>query len=1330
MPAVTINCITQDRKGFLWIGSLDGISRYNGYEFQTFRHDPGDPVSISDNKVNYILEDKNGTLWVGAQSGLNSFDPKTEQFTRFPRGATVNHIYQDKAGMVWVGTDKGLKCIDPADKGVPTAKQLKDAPFDVGEIQVFRILEDRSGLLWVGTGEGIFLWNEVTRKVARFRNDPLDGSSLSHDAVFAVTEDHAGSIWVGTLSGFNRFEAKTRSFERIPLDSLGHPGWDIDIFEILEDRQNKLWLGGNGGLIIYDPKTNASKHFYNDPKDPRSLNANPASPLFQDRTGLIWVGSGVFGLSKYNPGTQQVIHYPTKPLETFNAIFEAYRVAEFNPGELLIPRKEGLAILDWRKGVYKPFPYLPKSGTDSWNTGITCFHQTSGGQLWLGTARGGFFVFDPEKATFTHYQSDENNPNSLTGNTIRDIHEDKFGNIWIAAWYPGVSRYNAGKNNFTRFVHNPADPASLSNDHARTIYLDNSGGLWIGTRGGLNQFHYDTETFTSFVHDPENPQSISDDTAFSIYEDENGIFWIGTYGGGLNRFDRKTGRFNAYTVNDGLTNNSVFGVSGDKKGNLWLLTFDGICQFNISTETFTALNRWDGVWDKKFHAFSNYISPFSGEHFYEGEEGLYIFHPDSLRADTTPPQIAFTGFSVLNRPAPIARTEADLESRDTFFLPRSISETTQIILPYNKKVITFEFAALHFAAPKANQYAYMLEGFDENWQPIGNKRSATFTNLNPGTYTFRVKASNADGVWNEKGISVQLIVTPPWWRTWWAKLLYAAVIVLVFLGILKYQKQRVKLRTELEYEKKEADRLKELDTLKSRLYANITHEFRTPLTVISGMAEKIKSNSGEWMERGLAMIRRNSRQLLELVNQMLDLSKLESGAMSVNWVRGNVVSYLNYISESFKSLAESKGITLHFHSEAETILTDYDPEKLLAIFSNLLSNAIKFTPEDGNIDVEISHAEIHGKPGFQTKIKDTGIGIPPEVLPKIFERFYQVDNSFTRQEGGTGIGLTFCREMVIFLKGELTVNSTPGMGSVFTVTLPLAENPGVKAGPEIPDREADPADNFSGVVAPSPTGWEHSAAEGLSEILIVEDNADVVGYMQACLKGEYRVVVAANGREGVQKAIERVPDIIISDVMMPEMDGFQLCQTLKTDFRTSHIPVILLTAKATVEDRIAGLERGADVYLDKPFNEVELKVRIRKLIELRQQLQDRYSALGRLTPSEDKAVRLEDQFVLNARMIVEREMDNSEFSTPDFCRAIGVSRTQLHNKLKALTGRSATGFIRVIRLKRAKELLSTTNKNVSEVAYEVGFSDPNYFTRCFIEEFGIKPSDLKKDSPS
>ncbi|HRI60750.1 MAG TPA: ATP-binding protein [Saprospiraceae bacterium] len=912
----------------------------------------------------------------------------------------------------------------------------------------------------------------------------------------------------------------------------------------------------------------------------------------------------------------------------------------------------------------------------------------------------------------------------LESDEFFDIYEDKAGRLWLITntWF-GSFDESTGAFHGKKFIQN----SNLNDGLTGTpvIHQSADGTFWLGTSEGLKHYDPAKDTFTTYSNNPKDRSSLNNDYVKTICPDPQNpeqVLWLGTGGGGLNRFDIASKTFTHFTKADGLPDNVVYGILSDEEGFLWMSTNQGIARFDLVSYSFSVYTKEDGLQDNEFNSCAYFKSP-TGELFFGGINGFNSFFSKDVKNSSFKPPVVLTDLLLANKKVKFGVPGSPLK--------HPISRTKELVLTYEDKIFSFEFAALDFTAPDRNQYAYKLENFDNDWQYIGNQHDATFTNIPPGTYIFRVKATNCDCVWNEEGVSLKIRILPPWWRSWWAYLAYA-----LLLGSSVYWFYRFQLRRQLE--RNEAERLKEMDTLKTRLYTNITHEFRTPLTVIMGVNEQIETEMEQLEEPEVRkvlppkfslsnikissnLIRRNSQNLLRLINQMLDLSKLDSGMLKPDYIQADIIPYLQYLTESFSSMAKEKEIQLAFQAGMENLVMDFDEAKMQHIVYNLLSNALKFTEAGGEVVLHARQEIRDGQPVLQLTFSDTGAGIPAEKLPHIFDRFYQVDNTATRRGEGTGIGLTLTKELVELMQGQISVESEEGKGSVFTVVLPvrnisLSAAPTMKRAPAASTiAEENPADRPSGQTSEHPL------------LLIVEDNPDVSLYIRRLLENDYQVETAADGQAGLEKALELIPDIIISDVMMPRMDGFELTDTLKHDARTSHIPIILLTAKATEDDRIAGLKTGADAYLKKPFNKEELFIRLEKLIEVRRVLQARYArAAEPETPLPEPAAHtLDDLFLQQIRKVIDEKIDDPELGIADLCAAVHLGHTQLFRKLKALTGEHPTGFIRKVRLHKARTLLQTTQLQVSEIAYDLGFADPAYFSRAFSKEFGMPPSAVR-----
>ncbi|UCF64395.1 MAG: response regulator [bacterium] len=921
--------------------------------------------------------------------------------------------------------------------------------------------------------------------------------------------------------------------------------------------------------------------------------------------------------------------------------------------------------------------------------------------------------------------------------------QDSRGFMWFGTT-DGLIRYDGNK--FRVFKHNPDDETSISNNFVITLHEDKSGMLWIGTEGGgLNKYDKATDRFTRYIHKSNEPNSLSNNTVTTILEDESGSLWLGTYGGGLNKFDPNSQQFLRFIDQQDLLNNVIFDIVQDNNHNLWLNTGKGLSKFNTKTKIFRDYSETDKRQDYEFQEKANLERGKKGK-ISQKTNKFISFPPDSINDNIRIPSVVITDFQLFNKSVPVGLDTSTGRS----ILHKTITETDEIELTYKDYIITFEFAALDFQFPEKNKFAYMLEGFDRGWTYTdASRRSATYTNLDPGEYTFWVKGSNSDGIWNETGTSLKIIVTPPWWETWQIYLLYLIVVLSVLYGLRRYELNREMWKNQSKLDEVKLKERAEIDQMKSRFFANISHEFRTPLTLILGPLEKIKANiSSREIQKQMILIQKNASRLLILVNQLLDLSKLDAGKLTLNASPGNIVLFVKGIVMFFKSLADQKDISLKVVTSNSDIQIYFDRDKMAKILNNLLSNALKFTSEGGKITVHITHAE---RNFVEIKIRDTGIGILKDELPRLFNRFYQVDSIKAKEHKGTGIGLALSKELVELHQGSISVRSQKedpdhvGTGwTEFTIKLPGGKDH-LKA-EEIDPKQAVKEDMASAEEEDFTPWPEFSILESneLSEIndaepgelglnveedktliLVVEDHTDLRQYIKDSLGNNFIIKEAPNGEQGVREARRLIPDIIISDIMMPKMDGNELTRILKQDEKTSHIPIILLTAKFEHESKLESLEIGADDYITKPFDHKELQLKMKNLIDMRKKFQKKYGRGDYIPRKEPRGLNnLEEKFMARVIEIIENHISEEDFNIEQFAEEMYMSRMQLHRKLRALTGKSASLYVRSFRLLRSRKMIEDGMGNISEIAYSVGFSSPAYFTRCFKKEFGVPPSEF------
>lgn len=1350
MSDTYIQCLTQDRKGFIWIGVQEGLYRYDGQKFKVFRHSPDDPNSLGRGGVFVLCEDKSGVLWIATGGGgLNRFNAEKENFTRFinPEDSSVMHnfilgLYEDNSGTLWAGTQyDGLFSFDIKTEKSTYYKNIPDDPTSVSENRIWTFFEDSRNNLWIGTlSGGLNKFDRTTKKFTRYLHNPNDPTSISFNTIAGVREDKSGNLWIATFGGgldklTYKDDNQTPIFIHHKFNPQNPSGISSNYLVFIHiDENDILWLGtSEEGLCRSISSLNersglSFRSYKHDPQDKNSLAGNYVSWIYQDNCGLLWIGNQGEGLNIFNTKQNQFKLYSNRP-DVPNSLSSnnVTAICEDKSGVVWIgTHDKGLNKWDRKTNKFTHYQHNPNYPNSISDNRVTDIYEDKSGVLWIATYFGGLNKFDRKTEKFYSYRYDPSDPNSISEDIVISIAEDPSGILWVGTPDNGLHKFDKDKGIFTYIKYKLDDPNDFSSTYAAGLFVDRSGLLWVSAYlDGIFSYDYQKDKFVHYENDPKNTNSLGGNSVSLIYQDKFDNYWFGISGGGLDKFDRTNGKFKHYSVKDGLPGNYIYSILEDDLDNLWVCTNNGLSIFNPQANTFRNFDTEDGLpalalWDG--------CKSIRGEYIYGSNSGIVVFNPDSINENISIPPVYVTDFQLFNKPVPVGY---DSLTRRTI-LSKSIIECDELELNYDDKVFSLEFAALDFYSPENNRYAYIMEGFDKDWTYTDPSRAqVTYTNLDPGEYFFKVKASDKYGNWNESGASIKIIILPPWWQTAWAYLFYILFIVSSVYIIWKAQLRRIRIRQEYEMSKFEAQKLHEVDELKSRFFTNISHEFRTPLTLILGPAKQIfEKVKDEKIKSELSLIHRNARKLLELVNQLLDISKLESGNMKLRTSPQNIVSLLKALLLSFTSYAERKRITLKFNSVENEIIVYIDKDKIEKIITNILSNSFKFTADGGRIETNVSLTENY----VVISINDTGIGIPKEKMSKIFDRFYQVDGSYTREREGTGIGLSLTKELVELHEGKIEVESEEGKGATFIVKIPLgkehlkpeeiSEKDNLYEEQEEKQEYYDETENKS----EQKVDIEFLGKEELPLLLIVEDNSDVRNYIKDNLNIEYRVLEAVDGEDGWNKSIEQLPDLIVSDVMMPKMDGFKLCEKLKTDERTSHIPVILLTAKAAKEDKLAGYETGADEYLMKPFKPDELRARIKNLIEQRKRLHQHFQKVGLFELNQTKITPVDKRFLQQAYSIISQNLSNVSFGVEVFAEKLFVSKSLLHKKFVSLTGEAPVEFIRRARLNRAAKLIENKFGNLSEIALEVGFNNPSYFAECFKKQFGITPSQYHRNN--
>ena len=1346
--------IFQDSEGFLWFGTIDGLDMYNGYEFEIYRPIINDPHSISNNRINTITEDSKGLLWVGTSNGLNIFDKDSQKFYRVNlysknveklnlREEINSLLFDKKTNLLWVGTKNGLLKINLTSSITPSFDNL-----------------------------------DFTRYV----NNPKNKKSIDNNNVTSIVQDKYGNVWAGTNGSYlNKYNSKSNSFDRVNIVFEKNQYLDHLPKQILIDKNGDFWIGNDlAHLYIFDIDKQVIR------KIAPVNHTIPIFDLFQDKKGLVWAstdGSGIYLLDKTKGAIQHLVqsqddpfslpnNQPSKVLEDKDGI---YWIATYN---------KGINKLALFKSSFGHHFYKPNSDKGISTKIAQSVTEDSKRRIWIGTDGGGLDLFDDKNGSFKHFKTIPGNSNSLSSNKILYLLEGENNVLWVCTWDKGLNKFDTNTGLVKRYENDPANPFSIGQNTVWCAAKDNQKRIWLGTStAGLNLFDTETEKFFQFKNILNNPKSLISNFVFSLFTDSKNRLWVGTslglcyvklsslnkripdninfeeikikniqgnrinhitedYKGniwvgtdmGLYQLDQNLKLKHSYSSNNGLPNNLVVGLQEDNDKNIWISTKSGLSLLNPKTQNIKNFNVHDGLQGVEFQSKS-IAKTFDGKIIVGGINGFNIFYPNDISLNSNKVIPIITDIKVFNK-----RINAGDAINGRVLFDKSISNLEELELKHNEGYISFGFVALNFQNPERVKYAYKMSGLDNDFINVNKNRIANYANLAPGTYKFEVIAS-IDGQWKSAGKTSLLIkVLPPFWKTWWAYLFYFLLLIGGVWFVLNFYAKKIN-------EKKEH----ELDQMKLRFFINVSHEFRTPLTLILNPVEKILSqvNDVEEVKKSANLIQKSSKRLLYLVDQLLDLRKIESGKSYLEVTNLDIVKFSKDIFYLFEDLAKTKDIRFVFESSLKEYYGMFDPDKIEKILANLLSNAVKFTNNKGIIKISISEEEsfkkqykwlffspVTSQKMIQIKITDTGIGFKKKQLKEVFQRFFHADSSKT----GTGIGLNYTKSLVELHQGQISVESKYKSGSTFTVQVPTdikTDGKLVRKGFKLnilPNNQMNSIESAAYEIAITD---ESDILHDINKeeekgnkpvVLLIEDNKVLRNHIKNELSDQFRVKEASNGVEGLEKIRKYFPDVIISDVMMPKMDGFELCHEVKNDFEISHIPILLLTARNLDEDILQGYQTGADGYLSKPFNMNILKARVANLLEARKRSRDRFSSIGGIVPSSDMTINsLDEQFLEKSTKIVIANVSNIDFTLDDLIGNLGMGRSQFYRKISSLTGQNPSNFIRTIRLKYASELLLTNNFSIKEVAHSCGFNSTAYFTKTFKEVFKVTPSQYIQD---
>ncbi|RRA98122.1 hybrid sensor histidine kinase/response regulator transcription factor [Larkinella rosea] len=1315
LPQAFVPSILQDKQGFIWVATRDGLCRYDGQRFKVFQPDPDGRPSLSFAGLNQIELDHHGKIWIVSEQGdIDQFDPRSETFVNLSRQAAFRRLTKikiayslrtDRQDRLWlISLGDGVICWDLKKNKGQWFRHQPDQPGSLRSNYVTDVVEAADGQIWLATAKGLNRFDEATRSFVDLQHQPGNPQSLPEDTVYRVYSRPTGEIMALSRRYLTLLQPRTGQLRSYRMPAQGN---HVDGHRITMDRQGAVYFDQFNTLFRFTDQQGVQVlGRWNQLND-------GCSSLFVDCTNVLWIGTAGSGIRTYN----------LQPLP-----FQTRRYSRNFYQDLLTNDSLGLPPV-WR--VIK----ATLSGLSSYN-----FRSAfdSSGRFWFNVGTSDLYRLDRKTRQAERLPLPVTFRWNAPGYIPCPLTTDPQGRVW-AVYDTTAYWFDELKQHWTAF---PYPISGQSTNPITELVVDNQF-LWLASRsGGLWRMNRRNGQLHQFVNRPGDRASLSSNSLYSISADPDdpNRLWIGTFGNGLCLFDKKTGRVLRFTKSNGLPNNVVYSVKADRQGYLWMGTNKGLCRMNrrtFRTETFT---RDDGIMADEFNSY-HYVQFPDGKILMGGLEGFTRFDPRQIGQDAFEPVVELTELQINNQiiqpdiPGMVDPDTASAANRSILgTLP--IQATNQLTLAYNQNYLTVQFAALQFNQPGKNRYRYRLKGLETDWKQV-DRPEAIYTNLPAGDYVLLLNASNTSGRWSRHVRMLAITILPPFWETWWAFGLYFLLGLGVVLGLLQIYLNRLRLNQAIELRQKESEQLRAVDAIKTNFFTNITHEFRTPLTLILGPTEQLMSQETEPKNRRrlLQTIEQNAHQLLRLINQLLDLSKLEASVMSIHESRGNLTEFIRHWLQPLRDQATSQGLSLVFRSEV-TGEYWFDAEKLERIVYNLTANALKFT-KNGSIQVSLETASGH----IRLTVADTGMGISAEHLPHIFDRFYQVgpqsvgprsvgdarfpagtgrpgsvDQSNPATPPGTGIGLALVHELVQLQGGQISVESLVDQGTTFVVELPYRQADSVAVMPEV----VIPASRE--VTTPVWTALDESNE---SRVLIVEDNDELAQFIANSLPLHYRIRKAVNGLDGLEQALEYLPDLIISDVMMPGMDGFTLCDRLKTDLRTSHIPVILLTAKASVDSRIEGLSQGADDYLTKPFQVSELQLRVRnQLVSKQRQREWVRASLANPNPSDSRpATEPADPFLNRLYELLESNLSDPRFGIEQMMLELGLSRTSLFRKVKALTDLSANDLLRNYRLKRAAQLLRT-GQSVNQTAYEVGFESPAYFSKCFRELYQLTPSEF------
>lgn len=1327
----SVNCIFKESRGFLWIGTSSGLNRYDGYKIKNYNPDPKNTSAYQSAEYKKIFEDPLGNIWLQTALGINIFDPITENFSsnqsRILKALNlpeieVKDIKKDSHGNFWfIHVNALISKYDTHTKQV-THQELSAKSNLPGGEEITSFAEGNNGDFWIIYNNGLLQRLNLSTLKVEFTSEILKQKFPDNLYDYQLVVDHQDNLWIHLFEDYGVFHYNVRNNSLRNFNTETSPirlSSNL-INDLVKDLDGNIWIGtDHGGIDIIDPTEFSVKYVVNNSEIESSLSQNSIITFYRDNEGIIWIGTFKNGLDYYHPS---LIKFPLekKLLSTPASLpFNDVNVfTEDKKGNIFIGTNGGgLLYFNRKTGTYTQFTHNPEDDKSISSDVIVSLLHDSEGTLWVGTYLGGL-----NKMTSDGFKSFKHNPqdsSSIGGNNVWELFEDSKGNIWVGTLRAGLYILDREKEIFYS-TNSRGERFAPSITYVSAIEEDAEANIWVGGLNGIEVLNPEAERLFHFTFNPNDPGSLSSNSIRSIYKDRQDNVWVGT-DEGLDLYHKRDQSFFHFNEQDGLPGKRVIGIVADNQDDLWLTSSYGLSQFKIDsaenteeriTPNFKNYNYLDGLQGNLFNENAIFKTS-EGDILVGGMDGYNIFNPQQFEYNTKKPKIIFTDFILFNR-----SLNPNEEVNGRIILEEPIQKTSVLTLKYDENLFSVEFAALDFLQPSKNNYRYKLEGFDQQWRKTGSDlRKVTYTNLDPGNYTLKVQASNNDGVWNREGAELKLVILPPFYKTNLAYIIYGILLVLILYISRRNIILKQRRNFQIEQEKREAAYLHKMDLMKIRFFTNINHEFKTPIALILASIEKLRTyDLREKTNEQVNSIQKSAQKLLSLINQILDLGNIKNESLLFESA-GNIIEFTEQIVSSFKDLAESRGVAIQFDTQVKEFYTNFDKDKLDKILFNLLSNAIKFTPKGGMVTVGIkikNSSTVKGKNKlFELKISDTGIGIPPSDKAKIFERFFKVEQPTEMNSQGSGVGLSLVKEYVELFQGKITVKSKLGEGTKFHLKLPL--------------KAATSSKNTTSLI-----GKEEIKSLNknlLPSILIIEDDADFLNHLINNFKEVYNVFIAADGAEAWKKILSVRPDIVICDWQLPKMTGIELCEKLRADSRTSHIPFILITANDLEATKLKALKIGVSDYITKPFNFKGLESRVQNLIDQQQLLRKTYSKKIEVSSIENKvAFESEDEKLMRKVLkVINDNAHDPSFSVNQLAKEAGVSRSFLYNKTLTLFEKPPLNLITDVRLEKGKELLIKTQLTISEIAFQVGFNNPKYFTRNFKKKYNALPSSFRTE---